>query len=133
MHFPFHTNLHFPSSQTEQVARRQSKPLARATNPAITRAAYICIDCGYIYDGSTAFDKLPNNYKCPVCNAPKRRFKSYSGSGKNDPKSMKARMTDMKQGGSSSSGSDTSGAVAIAVGGAVLLAALYFGLNGVYN
>jgi rubredoxin len=28
---------------------------------------------GYIYDGKEAFDKLPNSYRCPVCNAPKRR------------------------------------------------------------
>lgn len=28
---------------------------------------------GYIYDGSTPFEKLPSSYRCPVCNAPKRR------------------------------------------------------------
>ncbi len=104
----------------------------------VAKATYICVDCGYIYDESTAWDKLPNTYKCPVCSSPKRRFKPYNGGGKNDPKSMKARMQDLKGGkggaaASSSGGSDSSSAVAIAVGGAVLLAALYFGLSGYFG
>lgn len=103
----------------------------------MVRAAYICVDCGYIYDDSTPFDKLPSSYKCPVCNAPKRRFKSYAGSGRNDPKSMKSRMQEMKAGGkgaaSGSSGSDTTGALAIAVGGVIVLAAAYFALSSYYN
>lgn len=105
--------------------------VARAT----TKTAYVCIDCGYIYDGSTPFEKLPGNYKCPVCNAPKRRFKAANARGGNDAASMKARMKDLKSGGgggSASGGSSSGGAAAIAVGGAVLLAALYFGLNSYY-
>lgn len=104
---------------------------------AATKTAYICVDCGYIYDGSTAFEKLPNSYKCPVCSAPKRRFKPYAGRpGGNDAKAMKARMAELKGGGATkqqSGGGDTNGALAIVAGGAILLAALYFGLNGVYN
>ena len=103
---------------------------------AATKTAYICVDCGYIYDGSTAFEKLPNSYKCPVCSAPKRRFKPYAGRpGGNDPKAMKARMAEIKGGGGAkqSGGGETNGALAIVAGGAILLAALYFGLNGVYN
>ncbi|KAG7672117.1 hypothetical protein NADE_000210 [Nannochloris sp. 'desiccata'] len=116
------------------------RALGRAQSTTIVaKASYICVDCGYIYDESTAWEKLPNNYKCPVCSSPKRRFKPYNRGGKNDPKSMKARMQDLKAGkegsaaDSSSGGSDSSGAVAIAVGGAVLLAALYFGLNGYFG
>ncbi|KAJ8420752.1 hypothetical protein Cgig2_021494 [Carnegiea gigantea] len=41
------------------------------------RQAYICRDCGYIYNESTPFEKLPDNYFCPVCGAPKRRFRPY--------------------------------------------------------
>lgn len=99
----------------------------------VTRAStYVCIDCGYIVSD---FEKLPGNYKCPVCNAPKRRFKPYSGGGGNDPKTMKKRMQEIKNGGGSASsgGSDANGAVAIVAGGAVLLAALYFGLSATYN
>lgn len=93
------------------------------------------MDCGYIYDDSTPFDKLPSSYKCPVCSAPKRRFKVYAGSGKNDPKSMKARMADIKANGgnASSSGGDSSSAAVIVGVGAVALAALYFVLNGYFS
>lgn len=71
-----------------------------------------------------------------MCNAPKRRFKPYQGSGKNDPKAMKARMTSLKAGGgataSSSTGSDGPPLAAIGAGIAVLIA-LYVGLSAVYN
>lgn len=42
--------------------------------------AYICQDCGYIYnDRRTPFESLPaSDYSCPVCQAPKRRFKPYT-------------------------------------------------------
>lgn len=47
---------------------------------------YVCSVCGYIYDPakgdpehgqppSTAFDKLPDDWVCPVCGAPKSAFK----------------------------------------------------------
>lgn len=46
---------------------------------------YRCTVCGYIYDPeegdpdggiapNTAFDKLPDNWVCPVCGAPKDDF-----------------------------------------------------------
>ena len=70
------------------------------------------------------------SYRCPVCNAPKRRFKKYAGSGGNDPRSMAARMKELK---SSGGGADTSSAAVLVGVGAVLLAALYFGLNTMYN
>lgn len=34
---------------------------------------------GYIYDGKEPFEKLPNNYRCPVCQAPKRRWATGGG------------------------------------------------------
>lgn len=36
-----------------------------------------CTICGYIHDEATegtAFDDLPEDYQCPVCNAPKDAF-----------------------------------------------------------
>ncbi|KAM7480222.1 hypothetical protein LguiA_028435 [Lonicera macranthoides] len=42
-----------------------------------SKQAYICRDCGYIYNDTTPFEKLPDNYFCPVCGAPKRRFRAY--------------------------------------------------------
>eukprot|EP00270_Netrium_digitus_P018631 TRINITY_DN7112_c0_g1_i1.p1 TRINITY_DN7112_c0_g1~~TRINITY_DN7112_c0_g1_i1.p1 ORF type:complete len:167 (+),score=34.99 TRINITY_DN7112_c0_g1_i1:50-550(+) len=55
----------------------KTRPVA-APSVLLVRAAagaYICQDCGYIYTG--AFDRLSSDYQCPVCSAPKRRFKPY--------------------------------------------------------
>jgi rubredoxin len=49
-------------------------------------AKYECTVCGYIYDPSigdpdngiaagTPFDKLPDNWTCPLCGAAKSEFK----------------------------------------------------------
>lgn len=38
---------------------------------------YKCTVCGYIYDEEsegTPFDGLPEDWKCPICNAPKDAF-----------------------------------------------------------
>ena len=40
---------------------------------------YICQVCGYVYDGgkeAVPFDSLPEDWKCPLCGAPKGEFKS---------------------------------------------------------
>ena len=34
------------------------------------KTAFVCTVCGYIYYG----EELPENYKCPVCNAPRELF-----------------------------------------------------------
>jgi rubredoxin len=34
-------------------------------------------DCGWIYCETTPFDDTPSDYRCPQCNAPKRRFVGY--------------------------------------------------------
>lgn len=38
-------------------------------------ASYICSVCGYVYDGDTPFEELPDDWKCPVCKQPKSVFK----------------------------------------------------------
>ena len=38
---------------------------------------YRCTVCGYIYDEEkeeVSFDQLPDDWTCPVCNAPKDAF-----------------------------------------------------------
>lgn len=110
----------------------------RPPNP-LSPSPYLHMRLADIYDDPTPFAKQPNSYKCPTCNAPKRRFQPYSGSGKNDAKSMSTRMKSLKAAGTASkasSGSSEGGdntALLAAVGGAVLLAALYFGASSVYN
>ena len=46
---------------------------------------YVCVNCGYIYDPDQGdpvrgfappmpFEKLPDNWTCPICYAPKSSF-----------------------------------------------------------
>lgn len=46
---------------------------------------YVCLLCGYVYDpeigepdegieAGTAFENLPDDYKCPLCGASKSQF-----------------------------------------------------------
>ena len=41
--------------------------------------AYICTDCGYIYDERQPFSEKPQDYSCPKCGSAKRKFKPYKG------------------------------------------------------
>ncbi len=42
--------------------------------PATSEAKYVCGVCGYVYEGETPFEELPEDYKCPVCKQPKSVF-----------------------------------------------------------
>eukprot|EP00887_Chlorella_sp_A99_P000441 scaffold17.g441.t1 len=42
------------------------------------RATHICLDCGYIYCDETPWERLPKDYVCPQCNAPRRRFARFN-------------------------------------------------------
>jgi rubredoxin len=33
-----------------------------------------CSICGYVYDGKTPFEQLPDDWKCPICGAGKDQF-----------------------------------------------------------
>lgn len=49
-------------------------------------ASHICLDCGYVYCQRKAFEEVASSYRCPQCQAPKKRFVEYDvASGK--PKS----------------------------------------------
>ncbi|GAA0148900.1 hypothetical protein Leryth_023884 [Lithospermum erythrorhizon] len=107
-------------------------PSAPATAPRFTmrvasKQAYICRDCGYIYNDRTPFDKLPDKYFCPVCGAPKRRFKPYEPKVTKDANSLdvrKARKEQLKR------DESIGKALPIAIGvGVIALAALYFYVN----
>lgn len=73
--------------------------LPRITMRVTSKQAYICRDCGYIYKDRTPFEKLPDNYFCPVCGAPKRRFRAYEDPvtrNANDAAVRKARKEQLK-------------------------------------
>jgi pyruvate oxidase len=41
------------------------------------KKVYICKDCGYCYDEndeSIPFEDVPDDYRCPICQAPKDHF-----------------------------------------------------------
>ncbi|KMZ75006.1 Rubredoxin [Zostera marina] len=95
-----------------------------------SKKAYICRDCGYVYNDRTPFEKLPDKYSCPVCAAPKRRFRPY------EPKVTKnANAKDVRQSRKSQLKRDEAIGNALPIGivvGVVLLAALYFYLNNAF-
>ena len=35
---------------------------------------WVCSVCGYVYDGETPFEQLPDDFRCPVCKQPKSAF-----------------------------------------------------------
>ncbi|KAF0896328.1 hypothetical protein E2562_021864 [Oryza meyeriana var. granulata] len=132
---PLRSSFSAPFSLSLPVARRRG---ARATAAAritmrfgvASKQAYICRDCGYIYNDRTPFDKLPDKYFCPVCGAPKRRFKPYEpkvSKNANATDARKARKEQLKK--DEAIGQALPIAVAL---GILALAGLYFYLNSVY-
>lgn len=73
-------------------------------------ASHICVDCGYVYCDSTPFEDLPQSYRCPQCNAPKRRFVPY----------------DVDSGKKSGMAEGTLGTVATVIGGLAGIAILAY-------
>ncbi|XP_078433937.1 rubredoxin-like superfamily protein [Wolffia australiana] len=115
-----------------RLLRAKSRPSAAVAAPKFSmrvasRQAYICRDCGYIYNDKTPFEKLPDKFFCPVCGAPKRRFRAYETPVSKDANRLdvrKARKEQLKQ--------DESIGKALPIGiavGAVALVGLYFFLN----
>ncbi|KAM3311700.1 hypothetical protein ACQJBY_031990 [Aegilops geniculata] len=95
-----------------------------------TKQAYICRDCGYIYKDKTPFEKLSNDYYCPVCAAPKRRFRPYE-----PPVAKNANATDARKARKEQLKKDETVGKALPIGiavGIIALAALFFYLNSVY-
>ena len=35
---------------------------------------WVCIVCGYVYDGDIPFEELPEDWLCPVCGVDKSFF-----------------------------------------------------------
>ncbi|KAL3521745.1 hypothetical protein ACH5RR_019894 [Cinchona calisaya] len=64
------------------VKRLQKRPAPprfgrKLTEAQKARATHICLDCGYIYALTKSFDEQPEDYACPQCRAPKKRFAKY--------------------------------------------------------
>lgn len=122
-------SLRMPAPARRRVARAATA--ARITMRVASKQAYICRDCGYIYNDRTPFDKLPDNYFCPVCGAPKRRFRPYQ------PAVVKnANATDVRKARKEQLKKDEAIGQALPIAivvGVIALAGLYFYLNNAYN
>ncbi|CAA3011923.1 Rubredoxin-like superfamily [Olea europaea subsp. europaea] len=116
-------HLFLPSSSYAPTTATAPKFSMRVAS----KQAYICRDCGYIYNDRTPFEKLPDKYFCPVCGAPKRRFRPYEPAvtkKANDMDVRKARKAQLKR----DEAIGRALPIAIVVGVAAL-AGLYFYLN----
>lgn len=40
----------------------------------ISGSKWVCSVCGYVYDGETPFEELPDSYTCPICRQGKDKF-----------------------------------------------------------
>eukprot|EP00262_Sarcandra_glabra_P018465 TRINITY_DN6634_c0_g1_i1.p1 TRINITY_DN6634_c0_g1~~TRINITY_DN6634_c0_g1_i1.p1 ORF type:complete len:169 (+),score=19.07 TRINITY_DN6634_c0_g1_i1:127-633(+) len=95
-----------------------------------SKQAYICRDCGYIYNDRTPFEKVADSYFCPVCGAPKRRFRAYQPAVSKDANAAdvrKARKAQIKR--DEAIGQALPIAIVVGIAG---LAGLYFYLNNVF-
>lgn len=97
---------------------------------AASKQAYICRDCGYIYNERTLFEKQPDKYFCPVCGAPKRRFRPYTPAVTKD-----ANATDIRKARKAEIQRDEAIGKALPIAivvGIAALAGLYFYLNSTF-
>lgn len=65
----------------EEMPEEAKKAVARGENVQYWAGEWICVDCGFIYKPARKikFEDLPGSWKCPQCNAPKRRFAKKAG------------------------------------------------------
>lgn len=49
----------------------------KLTSGQLALATHVCVDCGWVYCEEDDFNDEPASYRCPQCNAPKRRFVPY--------------------------------------------------------
>ena len=83
------TALTFSGLLSFMLSGPPEKANAQSEKDASGMSKYICEICGYIYDpekgdpsegipAGTPFEKLPDNWRCPICGADKTVFKKMS-------------------------------------------------------
>ncbi|XP_015888567.2 uncharacterized protein LOC107423511 [Ziziphus jujuba] len=122
-------NLLMVSTHHQQASIASAAPRF-SMRVASKKQAYICRDCGYIYNERTPFEKQPDNYFCPVCGAPKRRFRPYAPA-----VTKNANQTDVRKARKAEIQKDEAIGKALPIAvvvGIAALAGLYFYLNNTY-
>lgn len=63
----------------KKLTKRPAPPRfgRKLTDAQKARATHICLDCGFIYTLQKPFEEQPDDYACPQCIAPKKRFARY--------------------------------------------------------
>ena len=80
----YHTSLKAPAAAAFAEYKATGKAPAysaqtvetkvEATEESASSVKWVCPLCGYIYDGETPFEDLPDDWVCPLCGAPKALF-----------------------------------------------------------
>ncbi|XP_065873884.1 uncharacterized protein [Euphorbia lathyris] len=74
----FAPSIHLLLTSSNHQQQLLPSPAPKFSMRVASKQSYICRDCGYIYNDRTPFEKQPDKYFCPVCGAPKRRFRVYT-------------------------------------------------------
>lgn len=100
------------STNVKRLPKKPAPPRfgRKLTEGQRSRATHVCVDCGYVYSDETPFDSVPENYRCPQCQAPKRRFVPY----------------DVRSGQAKGMAEGTIGTTATLIGGLVGIAVLAY-------
>ncbi|XAR71546.1 hypothetical protein NMG60_11017877 [Bertholletia excelsa] len=63
----------------KRLTKRPAPPRfgRKLTEAQKARATHVCLDCGFIYFLPKPFEEQPDDYTCPQCRAPKKRFARY--------------------------------------------------------
>lgn len=48
--------------------------MPKSADASSAEGKWVCSICGYVYNGATPFEQLPDDWKCPVCGQPKSVF-----------------------------------------------------------
>lgn len=76
-----HTPLGYENLENKAVVDLNDPPESKPVGEILIRqesGKYVCSICGYVYDpaehGGTAFEELPDDWRCPRCKQPKDKF-----------------------------------------------------------
>lgn len=67
--------------KTPDMPDSAKRAVASGEDVQYWQGEWICVDCGFVYKPKRKikFEDLPSTWKCPQCNAPKRRFAKKAG------------------------------------------------------
>lgn len=71
----YHNVIKGKSPKTAPTYIPEEESAASAPTEITSASKWVCSVCGYIYDGNTPFEELPDDFVCPLCKQPKDKFK----------------------------------------------------------